>query len=327
MSISIIFVTLIHYFINLIISLNKYLKMKKNLALIASFLITFGSTTHIVAQKKSKATPKQTKSEIQNLPINSGNDTLAYVYGNNLAEQGLKQYLEQAGIDINNSEKMEQFINGMYKGASASEEEMPHLLGLGVGNQILKMAEGFSQQTKTDNLNIQLVVNGLRDALLNKTPIISEPATVFQNKINEANQRAEKEKEKEYAAQIEAGNKFMEENKAKEGVVSLPSGLQYKVLTKGDGEIPTSSSVVKVHYKGMLTDGTEFDSSYKRNEPITLAVNQVIKGWVEGLQLMPVGSKWILYIPYSLGYGERGTGSIPPYSNLMFEIELLGIEE
>ena len=138
----------------------------------------------------------------------------------------------------------------------------------------------------------------------------------------------EKATAEKYADNKAAGEKFLAENKAKEGVVTTPSGLQYKIITKGNGAVPADSSKVKVNYKGTLIDGTEFDSSYKRNEPATFRANQVIKGWTEALTMMPVGSKWELYIPYDLAYGSRETGSqIKPFSTLIFEVELLGIEK
>ena len=119
----------------------------------------------------------------------------------------------------------------------------------------------------------------------------------------------------------------MAENATKEGVKTTPSGLQYKIIKEGNGEIPTDSSTVKVHYKGTLIDGTEFDSSYKRNEPTTFRANQVIKGWTEALTMMPVGSKWELYIPQELAYGARETGGqIKPFSTLIFEVELISVE-
>ena len=131
-----------------------------------------------------------------------------------------------------------------------------------------------------------------------------------------------------YADNKAAGEKFLAENKTKEGVVTTPSGLQYKIITKGTGEIPADTSKVKVNYKGTLIDGTEFDSSYKRNEPTTFRANQVIKGWTEALTMMPVGSKWEVYIPQELGYGGRETGGqIKPFSALVFEVELVSIEK
>lgn len=123
------------------------------------------------------------------------------------------------------------------------------------------------------------------------------------------------------------GQKYLAENKKKDGVITLPSGLQYKILKKGTGEKPKETDKVKTHYKGLLVNGKVFDSSYDRGEPAVFPVNGVIKGWTEALLLMKPGSKWILYIPYQLAYGERGIkGVIPPFSTLIFEIELISIE-
>ena len=133
-------------------------------------------------------------------------------------------------------------------------------------------------------------------------------------------------KEKAAEENIAIGKKFLEENKGKEGVVTTESGLQYKILTAGTGAIPNKEQEVKVHYRGTTIDGKEFDSSYKRNEPTKFAPSRVIKGWTEALTLMPVGSKWELYIPSDLAYGARGAGAnIGPNSTLIFEVELLEI--
>ena len=139
-----------------------------------------------------------------------------------------------------------------------------------------------------------------------------------------AKMRQYEEKYADYKAENE---KFLAENKTKDGVKTTASGLQYKVITEGKGEIPADTCKVKVNYKGTLIDGTEFDSSYKRNEPATFRANQVIKGWTEALTMMPVGSKWELYIPQELAYGSRDMGQIKPFSTLIFEIELLDIEK
>ncbi|MDD3789466.1 MAG: FKBP-type peptidyl-prolyl cis-trans isomerase [Petrimonas sp.] len=126
---------------------------------------------------------------------------------------------------------------------------------------------------------------------------------------------------------LEAGQAFLQENKKKEGVVALPSGLQYEILKQGTGAKPKATDKVKCHYHGTLIDGTVFDSSIQRGQPAVFGVNQVIKGWVEALQLMPVGSKWRLYVPSELAYGQQGAGnSIQPNSALIFDVELLGIE-
>lgn len=125
----------------------------------------------------------------------------------------------------------------------------------------------------------------------------------------------------------EEGKKFLEENAKKEGVMVTPSGLQYKVITEGFGTKPKATETVVVHYRGTTIDGKEFDSSYKRNEPISFPLNGVIAGWTEGLQLMKTGAKYEFYIPYNLAYGERGAGAvIPPYATLIFEVELIQVK-
>ncbi|MFZ0471532.1 MAG: FKBP-type peptidyl-prolyl cis-trans isomerase, partial [Bacteroidales bacterium] len=139
-------------------------------------------------------------------------------------------------------------------------------------------------------------------------------------------QKRQAEKMKaQFGKNIDEGEKFLAENKKREGMLETASGLQYEVITMGTGPKPAAEEVVKVHYTGTLADGTKFDSSVDRGEPAVFGVNQVIKGWQEGIQLMPVGSKFKFYIPYELGYGEQGTGPIPPYSTLIFEVELLEI--
>ncbi len=129
-----------------------------------------------------------------------------------------------------------------------------------------------------------------------------------------------------FETKTEDQEKFLQDNAAKEGVITLPSGLQYLILKDGDGEKPGTKAMVTVHYEGSLINGKIFDSSYKRGEPATFGVHQVIPGWTEALQLMPVGSKWKLFIPSSLGYGERGAGSsIPPNATLIFDVELISM--
>lgn len=136
----------------------------------------------------------------------------------------------------------------------------------------------------------------------------------------------EAEGEREGQENLESGNAFLEKNKAREGVVTTPSGLQYEILTEGEGPKPTAEDQVRAHYHGTLIDGTVFDSSVDRGEPAVFALNQVIPGWTEALQLMPVGSKWKIYLPSDLAYGERGGGpTIGPNSTLIFEVELLEI--
>lgn len=172
-----------------------------------------------------------------------------------------------------------------------------------------------------DSLNMNALLQGFKDVTDNKTLITPEAANQYVNDYfyKLYAKKAEKDKSKQMD--------WLTENKKKEGVKVTPSGLQYKVEKEGTGAKPTAASKVKVHYEGTLIDGTKFDSSYDRGEPIEFALSGVIKGWTEGLQLMTPGSIYYLYIPYDLGYGEKGAGGqIPPFATLIFKVELLEVK-
>jgi len=203
-------------------------------------------------------------------------------------------------------------------------------IGLQVGQNL-----GRSFKAQSIDLDTDEIIKGITDGLKGAKPSLSEA------EIKACMDAFEKElvgKQQEMAAKADAeakvagernkkeGDAFLAANKAKPGVKTLPSGLQYKVLTEGKGAMPKLSDSVKAHYSGKLLDGTEFDSSIKRGQPATFEVSGVIKGWTEALQLMKVGSKWQLFVPSNLAYGERGRPSIPPNAVLVFEVELLGIE-
>ncbi len=192
----------------------------------------------------------------------------------------------------------------------------------GIGVQI---GQNFKQQGV--EIKIESLIRGLKDALAGgKLELtqqqIQQVMTSFSQKMMAKRQEQQK---LEAAKNIAVGKAFLEANKAKEGVKVLPSGLQYKILKEGTGKSPTAEDKVRTHYRGTLIDGTEFDSSYKRNKPAEFAVKGVIKGWTEALQLMKEGGKWELYIPPNLAYGERGNRGIPGNSTLIFEVELLEI--
>ena len=161
--------------------------------------------------------------------------------------------------------------------------------------------------------------------VLGGTSVISQMTPEFANDY--LNNYMQQLQEEAVAKNKEQEAKFLEENRLREGVQQTETGLQYQVVRMGDGPKPTVADRVKVHYEGTLLDGTKFDSSYDRGEPVVFGLAQVIPGWTEGLQLMPVGSKFVLYIPSALGYGPQGVGQIPPYSTLVFEVELISIEQ
>lgn len=191
--------------------------------------------------------------------------------------------------------------------------------GYGIGLQI-------GQQLVSSGMDVEAeaVARGIFDVLNNNEPTID--INEVTKALQELGQRAETAQAEAFKELEAEGKAFLEENKKANGVVVTNSGLQYEILTKGAGEKPVASSTVRVHYTGSLIDGTVFDSSVKRGTPAEFPVSGVIRGWTEALQLMPVGSKWRLTIPHDLAYGERGAGaSIPPFSTLIFEVELLDI--
>lgn len=261
-------------------------------------------------------------------------DSLSYAIGMARTE-GLEQYLAQQGID---STQMSTFLKGFNEGAQKiSKEDVAYMAGLQIGQMVSKQwVEGFNQQIfgedSTQTLSRENMLAGFVAGVVGKGGAM-EMAQAQDYMRTKMDIIREKAIEKKYADNKAAGEKFLAENKTKEGVVTTESGLQYKIITKGTGAIPADTSKVKVNYKGTLIDGTEFDSSYKRkdkdgkSQPATFRANQVIKGWTEALTIMPVGSKWELYIPYDLAYGSRETGGqIKPFSTLIFEVELVGIE-
>lgn len=199
-------------------------------------------------------------------------------------------------------------------------DKLSYALGIGIGSQFAGMG--------AKGLNIDDFAQAVKD-VISGTPL----------KVNNAEAQSlvqaffQEQEEKQRAAAAEAGKvakaageSFLAENAKKEGIVVLPSGLQYQVLKEGNGKKPSATDQVKCHYEGTLIDGTIFDSSYQRNEPATFGLNQVIAGWTEGVQLMSEGAKYRFFIPYNLAYGERGAGAqIPPFAALVFDVELLKV--
>lgn len=198
---------------------------------------------------------------------------------------------------------------------SSTEEKGSYGIGMQMGQQL---------STAFPGVVLSAALAGMQDAFEGKEPQVNpeEINSAFQA-LQERIKADEAQNAEKFAAE---GNKFLEQNAIRSEVTVTETGLQYEVIESGDGEVPSASSTVRTHYRGTLIDGTEFDSSYKRNEPAEFPVSGVIAGWTEALQLMTVGSKWKLFIPYNLAYGEQGAGGlIGPYQALVFDIELLAI--
>ena len=237
-----------------------------------------------------------------------------------------------AELNKKNAPKLDQFLKGLKEALNASEEKTPYIQGLGIGNQI---AEQMMPQLtsmvfagdSTKKMNNDQIISGLFGALRNQDLAMArnDASEYVQNRVEQAQEESMRSQNSEA---IEEGETFLAENAKREEVIVLPSGLQYEVIKEGTGELPVDGDQVKVHYHGTLINGTFFDSSVDRGEPIVLGVNQVIPGWTEALKLMPVGSKWKLYIPYDLAYGAQGSGAdIKPFSSLIFDVEVISIEK
>ncbi len=265
--------------------------------------------------------------------FNTEEDSLAYNFGRYQGE-GLKEALPmQFNVD---SAHIDAFIKGLKEGAFDKDDKDrdAYLQGVQIGQQIQQMTKGLSNEVyegdTTKTVNIGNIVAGILAAI---KPEAGKADSVCRAEAQEAqgkfmdymNKLQEKKMEKQYGDQKKKNEAYLETNKKAEGVVTLPSGVQYKVLAEGKGDLPTDSTVVKCHYEGKLIDGTVFDSSYERSEPfeVNMAAPRVIKGWAEVLKLMPAGSKWEVTIPADQAYGAQDMGQIKPFSTLIFTIEVL----
>lgn len=254
-------------------------------------------------------------------------DTFSYVMG--LAQtEGLQGYLVYGlGVD---TLYMTDFAKGLKVGIKAGDDDKKKAFfaGVAIGQQIGgQLVPGLSRDVfgNSDELiNKDYLLAGFVAGVTGKNLYVThmEAQLLAMNMIQQLQQE---QFEKQYGDNKAQGEAFLASIAATEGVVKTESGLCYKVITEGKGAVPTLTDKVKVHYRGTLIDGTEFDSSYSRNEPTTFGANQVIAGWTEALTMMPVGSKWMLYIPQELAYGNRDLGTIKPFSTLVFEVELLEI--
>lgn len=287
----------------------------KKLAVVAAMAIATAAMTSC-----GNSTPKAN--------LNDEVDTLSYAIG--MAQtQGLREYLtDRLGIDTT---YMKDFVKGLNDGANAGDnkKKAAYYAGVQIGQQISQqMVKGINYQVfgddSTQTISLKNFMAGFVSGTTGKKGLMT---------VEQAQQTAEQKMRdikaktmmKTYGPNKEAGEKFLAENKKKEGVVTLPSGVQYKVIKEGNGEIPADTSLVKVHYEGRTLDGNVFDSSYKNGQPVSLRCNQVIKGWTDALVHMPAGSVWEVYIPQELAYAERNQGVIKPFSVLVFKIELVSV--
>lgn len=298
--------------------------MKK--ALFIALALVAGASSFTANAVKKKTVMAPAKEKVEPVVLASSSDSVSYAAGMTMTN-GLVPFLLQQKMDTTlMSEFVRSFMENVKRGDDPKMKA--YVIGMSIAQQVNeRMLPGMRKEFENtpDSILADLFYRGFTDALMKDTTVFTlnkaEDYFTEKQKVDKAIRE-----EKLYGANRDAGKKFLEENAQKEGVITLPSGLQYKVLVKGEGKVPTRSDKVKVHYEGRLLDGTVFDSSYKRNEPSEFTPTQVIKGWTEALTMMPVGSKWQLYIPYELAYGERGAGEdIKPYSTLIFDVELLDI--
>lgn len=200
-------------------------------------------------------------------------------------------------------------------------DKLSYALGIGIGSQLAGMG--------AKELNIDDFAQAIKDVISGSELKVdnAEAQTLVQNFFQEQEAKQQAAAAEAGKAAKAAGEAFLAENGKKDGVVTLPSGLQYQVLKEGNGKKPSATDQVVCHYEGTLIDGTVFDSSYQRNQPATFGLNQVIAGWTEGVQLMQEGAKYRFFIPYNLAYGERGAGAqIPPFATLVFDVELIEVK-
>ena len=296
--------------------------------MIIALAVMAGALLNTADAKKKKDKKKAAEVEVvKPLELKSSSDTLSYAAGMMLTD-GLIPYLKQTGVD---TAYMAKFIEGFETIVKSGDnpEMKAYVAGMEIANrmkeQMLSRMKGDLKDSP-DSIVDELAFRGFIDGLKSDTSVYDSKraSEMFKQKFEAAKKAKE---EKLYGPNRDAGKAFLAENAKKDSVVTLPSGLQYKVLVEGNGEVPKATDKVLVNYEGRLIDGTVFDASKKHGDkPAEFKPSQVIKGWTEALTMMPVGSKWQLYIPYELAYGERNTGSIKPFSTLIFDVELVGID-
>jgi FKBP-type peptidyl-prolyl cis-trans isomerase FklB len=294
------------------------------LTALAALVAGASDNTAAAGKQKTKEVTKVAEEVVAPVSLVTGSDSLSYAAGM-MMTNGLVGYLQQQ-LKVDTA-YMADFVKGFNE--SIADTSDPREVALRAGRQIAdQLKQSMLPRIKADftdtpdSIINTLLFRGFADALLGDTTVMkADWAQNFFGERQSYNNKVKAEK------QIKPGRDFLAANATKEGVITTPSGLQYKILVKGEGKVPQPTDKVKVHYEGRLIDGTVFDASSKHGtEPASFRADQVIRGWAEALTMMPVGSKWQLFIPQELGYGERQAGQIPPYSTLIFDVELVGIE-
>ena len=300
--------------------------MKKTI-LLALALMAGASLYAATAQKKKAAAKKVPAAKEAPVKLSNGSDSLSYIAGMSITNGLIPFLVQQQNVD---TAYMADFVKGfqMVTNGGSDPKMKAYAAGMDIAKQVMDrmIPEITKDFTDTpDSIVTALFYKGFTAALLKDSSLFKQEAAEQLFRDKQIANKAAKD-EKLYGANRDAGRKFLAENAKKEGVVTLPSGLQYKVLVKGDGPVPTNDDKVQVNYEGRLVDGTVFDASAKHGDkPIEFKPSQVIKGWQEALTMMPVGSTWQLFIPYELAYGDRNSGEIKPFSALIFDVNLVGI--
>ena len=296
--------------------------------IIALAVVASASFCTVDAKKKKKDAKA---AEPVELPVQlvSGSDSVSYA-GGMAVTNGLIAYLKQQhNVDTTN---MADFLRGFNEVVKAGDDPnmKAYVAGMQIADQVKnRMLPGMTEEFKDspDSIIPSIFYRGFTAALKGDSSLFKQDVAESFFRQKQADDKKAKE-ERLYGPNRDAGIKFLADNAKNEGVIVTPSGLQYKVLVRGEGEVPQKTDKVTVNYEGRLIDGTVFDASAKHGDkPASFRADQVIKGWTEALTMMPVGSKWQLFIPYELAYGERNAGQIKPFSALIFDVELVGIEK
>lgn len=300
--------------------------MKKFILLTALALMAGAAFNGIEAKKKSKK--KVVEPVVVPIALTTGSDSVSYAGGMAMTNGLLPYLVQQQGVD---TAYMADFIRGFKEIVEGGDnpQRKAYAAGMEIANQVKgRMLPGMTNEFKDspDSIIAHVFYRGFTDALCgDKTHFEQSAAENYFRQKQEIDKKAKEERL--YGPNREAGVAFLAENAKKDSVIVTPSGLQYKVLVKGEGEVPQATDKVLVNYEGRLIDGTVFDASTKHgSDPVSFAADQVIPGWTEALTMMPVGSKWQLFIPQELAYGNRNAGQIKPYSALIFDVELVGID-